>query len=252
MHGNVRLKLEQHTRPIHLPQTKTQRLARGVVHHAQRAGQPCVCPRRPPIPRRTLSGRVHAHYSGGEQGGGGRQDLPHAELLGLNHRHRSRVRNGGVGERARAAVGECGGRTAPCYHYAAAIPGLVCVLQRAGGRARSKNAQHSAGTICTSWKLVHPPCAENVSSCGPTTQLGTPNAPVLVKETHHRTPQRTRNGKRAVPCPVPGLRCGVCKVVTFVARRITAAAIIESSKPLFSDLAWRRRSAPFVPILLVA
>ena len=101
MHGNVRLKLEQHTRPIHLPQTKTQRLARGVVHHAQRAGQPCVCPRRPPIPRRTLSGRVHAHYSGGEQGGGGRQDLPHAELLGLNHRHRSRVRNGGVGERRR-------------------------------------------------------------------------------------------------------------------------------------------------------
>ena len=102
MHGNVRLKLEQHTRPIHLPQTKTQRLARGVVHHAQRAGQPCVCPRRPPIPRRTLPGRVHAHYSGGEQGSGGRQDLPHAELLGLNHRHRGRVRNGGVGESARA------------------------------------------------------------------------------------------------------------------------------------------------------
>lgn len=150
------------------------------------------------------------------------------------------------------AVGQCEGRTAPCYHYAAAMPGLVCVLQRAGGRARSKNAQHSAGTICKPWKLVHPPCAENVSSCGPTTQLGTPNAPRLVKETHHRTPQRTRNGKRAVPCPVPRLRCGVCKVVTFVASRITAAAIIESSKPLFSDLAWRRRSAPFVPILLVA
>ena len=128
----------------------------------------------------------------------------------------------------------------------------LCAFYNARGVVRDQRTHStvpersaSRGNWCT-------PCAENVSSCGSTTQLGTPNAPVLVKETHHRTPQRTRNGKRAVPCPVPRLRCGVCKVVTFVARRITAAAIIESSKPLFSDLAWRRRFAPFVPILLVA
>ena len=60
------------------------------------------------------------------------------------------------------AVGECEGRTAPCYHYTAAMPGLLCVLQRAGGRARSKNAQHSAGTICKSWKLVHAVCRERL------------------------------------------------------------------------------------------